>query len=108
MTIRQYVERRAMAIRYLAFLYIVTMFIAVFGFPDRFANVEAWQVACYWIPMFLLYSILAATTKCPRCLANWGQLMWNKANPFSSELPDQCPHCGVSFAERLDGRSKII
>ena len=34
-----------MAIRYLAALWILTIFIAAFGFPDRFANVEASQVA---------------------------------------------------------------
>jgi hypothetical protein len=100
-TIRQYVERRALAIRYLAALWIVTIFIAAFGFPDRFANVEAWQVACYFIPILLLYGILAATTRCPKCHANWGRLMWNKANPVSSELPDQCPACGVSFTQRI-------
>jgi hypothetical protein len=95
-----------MAIRYLAILWIVAMFIAGFGFPERFANVEVWQVACYYIPIFLLYVILAATTRCPRCHVRWGQLMWNKANPFSGELPDQCPSCGVSFSERMDGRSR--
>jgi hypothetical protein len=68
---------------------------------SRSPNVEAWQVACYFIPILLLYAILAATTRCPRRQPSWGQLMWNKANPVSSELPDQCPACGVSFAERI-------
>ena len=107
MTIREYVERRAMAIRYLAIAWIVAILCAVFVFPDRFANVEAWQVGCYIIPILLLYGVLAATTKCPRCNSGWGELMWKKANPVSSELPDHCPHCGVSFGERLDGRSGI-
>jgi hypothetical protein len=106
-TIRQHVERRGMLIRYLAIVWIVVMFIAVFVFPERFALVEWWQAMCYYIPLFLLYFIFAATTKCPRCNASLGMMIEKVANPFSSDVPNQCPGCGVSFAERMDGRSKL-
>jgi hypothetical protein len=59
-----------MAVRYLAAAWIVVILFAVFVFPDRFANVDAWQIVAYNIPILLLYGILAAATKCPRCNAN--------------------------------------
>jgi hypothetical protein len=101
-TIKEYIERRGMAIRYLATAWMVAILFAVFVFPERFALVETWQAACYAIPIFLLFQVLAATTKCPRCRTSLGELTWNVANPFSAEFPDQCPHCGVRFEEPMD------
>jgi hypothetical protein len=59
MTIMEYIERRGLAIGYLAIVWIVTMLLAAFVLPKRFAMVEAWQVA----------------------------LTWKVANPFSAESP---------------------
>jgi hypothetical protein len=101
MTIGEYVDQRAKAIRYLAVLWLVTHLFAVMVFPERFANFEFWQIACYQIPFFLLYYILARTTRCPRCHQRWEELVWKKANPVSSEMPDRCQSCGVSFDEPL-------
>ena len=102
MTIREYIERRGMAVRYVAIAWIVAVLFAVFVFPERFALVESWQAACYFVPILLLFQIVAATTKCPRCRTSLGELTWNVANPFSAEFPDQCPNCGVSFREAVD------
>jgi ribosomal protein S27AE len=107
MTIREYVERRGLTIRYLATAWIAVILFAVFVFPERFALVTPWQAACYFIPIILLFVLIAATTKCPRCGADWAEMTWAVANPFSSERPDQCPNCGVSFGERMDGRTRI-
>lgn len=105
MTIREYVERRGLVVRYLAIVWTLAILFAVFVFPERFALIKVWQAACYYPPILLLYVIFAATTKCPQCRANWGEMVWNAANPFSSSFPDQCPHCGMNLGETMQTRT---
>lgn len=101
MTIREYINRRAMLIRYAALLWVIAVLLAVIVAPERYANVEVAQVVAYFLPIVALYA-LAFATRCPTCRFPFAEAILKTANPFSSEAPDNCPNCGVSFDEPVE------
>jgi hypothetical protein len=105
MTIGEYVKRRGLLLRYLAIALIAAATAAIFVFPEFFGLITRWEKAFCYLPVLLMYGILAMTTKCPRCQASLGESIYGAAIPFSSAVPDACPRCGVSFNEPMEGRS---
>jgi len=103
MTIRDYILKRSLAIRYLGIVWVITIAVAAIALPERYANVDAWQAACYLIPIYLLYGIVGFATKCPRCQTNLGVMTVRMANPFAHEFGDQCHKCSVRFGEPIEG-----
>jgi hypothetical protein len=101
MTIRGYINRRAMLIRYAGLLWTITVLLAVVVAPERYANVDVGHVVGYFVPILALYA-LAFATRCPRCRFNLAEMTWNIANPFSSEAPTKCSNCGVSLDEQME------
>jgi hypothetical protein len=102
MTIGEYVERRGLMLRYLSMALIAAAIAAIFVFPEYFGVITRWKGAFCFLPVLLLYGILAMTTKCPRCRAGLGESINAAAIPFSSSVPDACPRCGVSFNEPME------
>jgi hypothetical protein len=102
MTIGEYVERRGLMLRYLAIALIAAAIAAIFVFPEHFGLLTRWKEAFCFLPVLLMYGILAMTTKCPRCHASLGESINAAAIPFSS-VPDACPRCSVSFNEPMEG-----
>ena len=102
MTIGEYVEHRGLMLRYIAIALIAAAIAAIFVFPEYFGLITKWKEAFCFFPVFLLYGILAMTTKCPRCDASLGESITAAAIPFSSSVPDACPRCGVSFNEPME------
>jgi hypothetical protein len=102
MTIGEYVQRRGLVLRYLAIALIAAAIAAIFVFPEYFGPITRWQKAFCFIPVLLLYGILATITRCPRCHASLGESINAAAIPFSSWGPGACPSCGVSFNELME------
>jgi hypothetical protein len=102
MTIGEYNERRGLMLRYLSIALIAAAIAAIFMFPEYFGLITKWKEAFCFLPVLLVYGILAMTTKCPRCRAGLGESINAAAVPFSSSVPDACPRCGVTVNEPMD------
>jgi hypothetical protein len=102
-TIRECIERRGLALRYLAIALMATMFFfAFYVFPRLFDQITRWQRLICFLPVLALYMFFAVTTKCPRCHTSLRESIEAVAIPFSSTTPDRCPKCDLSFDEPMD------
>jgi hypothetical protein len=102
-TIREYIERRGLVLRYLAMALMATMFfVAVYVFPRLFDQITRRERAVCFLPVLALYGFFAVTTKCPRCHANLRESIEAVAMPFSSLTPDRCPQCDLGFDEPMN------
>jgi len=104
MTIRDYIVKRSLVIRYCSIAWVITVAAAAITLPERYANADAWHAAGYLIPVYLLYGIVGFTTKCPRCQTNLGVVTLQMANPFTYEVDDKCHGCDVRFRESVGSR----
>jgi hypothetical protein len=103
MTIGDYVESRALALRTTAIASAVVMTVLVFIiYPERFVDAENTQIAMVAAPVVALSWIVAATSRCPRCEASLGKAIRAVAAPFSTTVPDHCENCDVSFDEPME------
>jgi hypothetical protein len=102
MTIRDYIQRRGKMARYVGFAYIVVLMIAAFTlFPALMSdNGTLWMVVAM-LPLVAVYYVIGQLTKCPRCQTSLYLMAMQTANPFGGEIPNFCPHCGVSLDEPM-------
>jgi hypothetical protein len=108
MTIREYVEGRAMLVRIVGGIWIVgVMILIVIVFPDYGAhNTVLNLTGGMFLGTFVCLGI-AALTKCPRCGATLRDMTYKAALPFTDEMPDCCPNCGVSINEPVDSTGNL-
>lgn len=105
MTIGEYVTKRGLALRYVAIAALIVAYGAMFVVPKYYGTVTRGKLMICAIPAFILFGIFARVGKCPRCRASLGDSIMNAATPFSSEVPDACPKCGLSFNEPMPAPS---
>ena len=88
MTIREYIERRAMVV-------VVVIVLALLVFPDVIAMFGTGGMLVGLVPIFALYYAIGRWTNCPRCKGSLSKMMTEAVFTLTN-VPDKCPHCGVS------------
>jgi hypothetical protein len=88
-------------LRYLVIAALAVAYGAMFVAPHYYGIVTKGKLVICLLPAVLLSWVFAKTTKCPRCRSSLGGSIITAATPFSSEIPDACPSCGLSFNEPM-------
>jgi hypothetical protein len=88
-TIREYIERRAMVV-------VVVIVLALLVFPDVIAMFGTGGMLAGLVPIFVSYYAIGRWTSCPRCKGSLSKTMTEAAFTLTN-VPDKCPHCGVSL-----------
>jgi hypothetical protein len=101
MNIAEFVTRRGLMLRYLVIAALAIAYGAMFVVPQYYGTITKGKLVICLLPAFLLFWVFARTTKCPRCRSSLGDSIITAATPFSSEIPDACPNCGLSFNEPM-------
>ncbi|HWS61798.1 MAG TPA: hypothetical protein VN325_03500 [Steroidobacteraceae bacterium] len=89
MTIREYIERRAMVV-------VVVIVLALLVFPDAIAMFGTGGMLVGLVPIFALYYAIGRWTNCPRCKGSLSKTMTEAVFTLTN-VPDKCPHCSVSL-----------
>jgi hypothetical protein len=88
-TIREYIERRAMVV-------VVVIVLALLVFPDVIAMFGTGGMLVGLVPIFVPYYAIGRWTNCPRCKGSLSKTMTEAVFALTN-VPDKCHHCGVSL-----------
>ena len=103
MTIREYIEGRAMWIRIFGCMWIVgALILMIVIFPSVSSTNTVPMLLGGIVVGVITCRSLAALTRCPRCGVSLGDMTYTAAKPFTDDMPDCCPKCGVRLDELLD------
>lgn len=103
MTIREYIQGRAMWIRVFGCVWILgALALMVVIFPSVSSTNTVPTLGGGIVLGLVICSGIAALTKCPRCGVSLGDVTYAAAKPFTDEIPDCCPKCGVSLGEPME------
>ena len=89
MTIREYIERRAMVVALIIVL-------ASLVFPDVIAMFSTGGMLVGLVSILALYYAVGRWTNCPRCKGSLSKTMTEAVFTLTN-VPDKCAHCGVSL-----------
>ena len=103
MTIREYIEGRAMLIRIFGCIWIVgALIVMIVVFPSISSTNTVPMLGGGLVLGLIICSGIAALTECPRCGVSLGDMTYTAAKPFTDDMPDCCPKCGVSLDEPME------